>query len=204
MTKWRSSCSNVPTFPPGELKLIFSSGTATLLVPVEQTNTTSSVYRKAVEPGERGNTSRVACRVSLFWGNNRITKDFQNKSINIFTLIIGTVNAGLYFTMSCSFTVTCLDSFTTTLSALLKVVNVLIIMIEDCPKSSVKSSSWWAGFYTRRGWPNWSSNRSNHKNTTAAAAALGLTWKGELYFVTSTVNWSEMVAPLSCRVTRQK
>lgn len=33
--------------------------------------------------------------------------------------------------MSCSFTVTCLDSSTTTLSALLKVVNVLII-IEDC------------------------------------------------------------------------
>lgn len=31
-----------------------------------------------------------------------------------------------------------------------------------------------------------------------------LTWNGQLYLVTSVVNWSEMVAPFSCSVTRQK
>lgn len=77
-------------FSPGELKLIFSSGSPPLLVPVEQANTSSSLHRKAVEPGERGSTSRVACRASSLWGNEtwltsykfmtrKIKKKLENK-----------------------------------------------------------------------------------------------------------------------------
>lgn len=62
---------------PGELKLIFSSGRTTLLVPVEQTNTSSSLYRKAVEPEDQGNKKRVACRTSSLWRVDREQKHIK-------------------------------------------------------------------------------------------------------------------------------
>lgn len=66
--------------------------------------------------------------------------------------------------------------------------------------SSHKTKSICMDRYQKR----WTDSLTEPAKQTAAVSGSGLTWNGGLYLVTSTVNWSEMAAPLSCRVTRQK